>query len=143
MLAIFNKNFKKISSLLIVLILYSAFVTASSIDIVSDTGIITLTIKNRPPVITNVHLSPDTAFEDTILECTPIINDERIDEVKLIYKWYINNVFVETSDNSLTGFDKNDLVRCEVTPIDNEGVFGETKSVSIIINKKPATFPFN
>lgn len=139
--AIFSKNFKKISSLLIVLILYSVFVTAGSVsptDIASDTGIITLTIVNRPPVITNLHLSPDTAFEDTILECIPIINDERTDEVKLIYKWYINNVFVETSGSSLAGFDKNDLVRCEVTPIDNEGVFGGTKSVSITINKKPA-----
>ncbi len=138
MIAIVNKNFKKIPLPLMALILYSAFVTAGSIGTASDTGIITLTIVNRPPVIINLHLSPDTAFEDTLVECIPGINDEREDEVKLIYKWYVNDVFVGTSGNSLAGFDKNDLVRCEVTPMDNEGVFGETKSMSITISKKPA-----
>lgn len=131
-------NFKKISLLLTVLTLYSSFAAANSINVVSDKGTITLKIVNRPPVITNVHLSPDTAFEDTRLECIPIINDENPAEVKLAYRWYVGNVLVETNSNELTGFKAEDLVKCEITPTDNENVSGETKNASIFINKKPA-----
>lgn len=133
---IFN-NFKKISLLLIIVILYGGFVEASLPDFVSDKGTVTLTIVNRPPVIKDIQFSPEIAFGDTTLECIPILNDENPSEVKLIYRWYVNNELVETNGNYLIGFKGNDLVRCEATPIDNENVFGETKSASILINKKP------
>src|SRR3989338_4621583 len=135
-MAVFN-NFKKISLLLVAVILYCGFAGADLPDSASDMGVITLIIKNRPPVITNIHLSPNTAFEGTALECVPAVNDERTDEVKLIYKWHINDKLIETNANHLAGFKGNDLVNCEVTPIDNEGVFGEAKSMTIAINKKP------
>ena len=80
---------------MIVLILYSSFVIASSTSVISDTGVITLIVKNRPPVIKDIHFNHEIAFEDTTLECISIINDENPDEVKLIHKWYISNVLLK------------------------------------------------
>jgi len=129
-------NFIKKNFLVLMLILYSSFAAASSLDVVSDVGIITLTIVNRAPVITDIHFSPKIAFEDSKLECVTAVNDENTDEVILIYNWYVNNEVIETNDYYLIGFKENDIVRCQVTPIDNENVVGETKSVSITINEK-------
>ena len=131
-------NLKKTSLLSIVIILYGNLIMASSMDAASDTGIITLTIVNRPPVITSINFDKETAFEDSPLKCISSVNDENPVEVRLIYNWYVNNKLVEASNNYITGFKENDLVGCEVTPIDNEDVFGETKSVSIAINKRSA-----
>src|SRR3989338_8640928 len=106
MLTIFNSNFKKLL-LFMLLILYSSFAAATSIDFASDTGIITLTIVNRPPVITSINFDKETAFEDTALKCISSVNDENPAEVRLIYKWYINNDLAETGNNYLTGFKAN------------------------------------
>ena len=122
----------------IILILLSSFAIASPVEVVSDVGIVNLTIINRPPVITDIFFSPDSAFEDSKLECIAIINDENLDEIQLVYKWYINNELIETKENYLTGFNENDLVKCEVTPIDNKNVSGETKNILININKRSA-----
>ena len=121
----------------IMLILCSCFAAASSADVVSDTGLVLLTIVNRPPVITDIHFKPEVAFEDTELECVVAVNDENPDETTLTYKWYLNNELIEESSNHFTGFNKGDLVKCEVTPIDKETVSGKTKSASMVINRRP------
>lgn len=131
------KNFLKKNLILIVLILYGSFVLADSMDAVSDIGTITLNLINRPPVITDIYFNHETAFEDDKLGCIVIVNDEKPDETILLYKWYINNELIEANDNYLAGFNENDLVRCEVTPTDNENVVGETKNITLTINKKP------
>lgn len=120
------------------LVLYTSSISANSVDVVYDTGIISLNIINRPPLITDIRFNPETAFEDSTLECIATVNDEDPEETKLIYKWYMNNELVEITDNHLTGFNANDLVICEVIPVDIEGVRGEAKSAFITINKKSA-----
>ncbi len=55
---IISNIFKKFL-LFVILILYCSFVTANSADVVSATGVITLTIVNRPPVITDIYFSPE------------------------------------------------------------------------------------
>lgn len=134
---IITRSFKKTLSVLI-LILHISFASASYLDVVSDTGTVTLIIQNRPPVIKSIQFNPEITFEDTKLECIPSINDENPEEVKFIYRWYINNALVEASGNSLEGFEANNVIRCEITPIDSDNAVGETKSASTIVNKKSA-----
>lgn len=119
----------------IILILYVGFAIAGSADVVYDTGVVSLNIVNRPPVITDIHFDPQIVFEDSKLECIASINDEKPDEIRFIYRWYLNGKLVEMSDGHFTGFNENDVVKCEVTPIDNENAVGETKSASTIVNK--------
>lgn len=122
--------------LFIVLILYSSFTAAISSDVVSDKSVVSLTIVNRAPVITDIHFSPEVAFEDSKLGCITAVNDENPADTILIHKWYVNNDLIETRDYYFTRFKENDQIRCEVTPIDNKNVVGETKSVSTTINER-------
>jgi len=133
-----HHNIRTIKNFLpfLILVLYSSFISANSVDVVYDTGIVFLSIVNRPPVITDIYFNPETAFEGSRLECVTIVNDEDTEEIKLIYKWYLNNKLIETSNNHLTGFNENDLVKCEVTPVDSKGAIGETKSSITTISKK-------
>ena len=110
-------------------------IAAASEDVVSDIGIVTLNLINRPPAITNIYFNLGIVYEDSKLECVVDINDENPEEITLIYKWHVNNELIETNDNYLGGFNENDIVRCEVTPIDNENIIGETKNITAVINK--------
>lgn len=131
------KKIIRINLLIIVFIIYINVIAATSEDVVSDIGIVTLNLVNRPPVITDIYFNPEIVYEDSKLGCVVDINDEKPDEITLIYKWYVNNGLTEINKKFLTGFNENDIVRCEVTPIDNENVIGETKNITTTINKNP------
>jgi hypothetical protein len=84
-----------------------------------------LTIGNTAPVLTDVTLSPDPAYEDTTLTCTPGgATDADGAEVTFSYVWYVNTLDIGEAANVLTGsdFNKGDDVQCGVIPDDGTDV---------------------
>jgi len=117
--------------------IFPVLVFAEEADVVYDTGIVVLEIKNRPPHIKDLYFVPEVVYPDTILECMVDINDEKPDLVELQFNWYVNGNLQKDKNYFFTGFEEEDEVICEIIPTDEENVVGETKSISIVISKKP------
>lgn len=100
---------------------------------------VTLTILNRPPAITSLIVTPQEAYEDSILDCKAVISDEVPEKVILHYKWYKNGVLLDEKSNNLAGFKADDKITCSAIPEDDEHAFGEEKIAEITIKSTPTT----
>ena len=83
-----------------------------------------VTIINKPPVITAVVMKPLPAFAGAVITAVPNGKDLDGDEVTYSFRWKVNNAFVSEEGNSNT-FDtrdlhKKDVVTVIVTPSDGE-----------------------
>ncbi len=90
------------------------------------------------PSISNVTLTPDPAYTDDILTCTPNgWNSSVGDPEGYYYIWKNNNVIILGEyDNTLdcdVNCDKGDTIKCEVTPHDSAGN-GVMESSSVVIS---------
>ncbi|GEM_PF-3746205 len=108
----------------------------------TDSVMSTITVVNTPqppPSITLVDVTPNTAYTDTVLTCTPSGWVSRVGAAPdYRYRWLNNGVEIidqttSTLDcNGVVGCDKHDAITCEVTPIDPEGEgMPRTDSVTI------------
>ncbi|TNE90031.1 MAG: hypothetical protein EP330_09390 [Deltaproteobacteria bacterium] len=84
-----------------------------------------VTIQNTKPTLpaNGVSLSPGTAYEGSTLTCSASggTDADPADTVSYTYTWYVNNSVVSNqTGTTLTGtsFNKNDQVKCRVTPTD-------------------------
>ncbi len=83
-----------------------------------------LTIDNTLPVLADVTLSPDPAYEGDTLTCTEgSASDDDGDTVTFTYSWTVDGVDTGTTGSTLgdTFWAKGEAVVCRVTPSDGTG----------------------
>jgi hypothetical protein len=98
-------------------------------------------VRNSPPALASVSLSPSEAYEDSVLRAEASYADADYDGVTLHYAWYVDDTLrMEGSASTLGGayFDKNQDVFVVVTPSDghDDGEPG-TSDVVTILNSPP------
>ena len=130
---------KKRLVLIVVLFLVSLSNVKAEKEVVTAKGYVTINIINQPPKLISISFSPEVAYQDSVLECNPTIMDEAVDKVKVDYKWYKNGALLDANTQWLSGFEEEDYVTCEATPIDFAGLRGNTLTSSIQIQKTPMT----
>jgi hypothetical protein len=83
-----------------------------------------VTIDNTPPVLASVTLSPDPAYDDETLTCTPgtTTDADGTTSFSYAYAWFVDDEAVVETSSSLTPswFEADQVVYCEVTP--NDGI---------------------
>ena len=81
-----------------------------------------VTIINTPPVLASVSLSPDPAYENDTLTCTPgdITDDDGTVGFDYTYSWTVDGADVSVTANQLDGshYDRDQEVICTVIPND-------------------------
>lgn len=113
-------------------------ITASDGALSSDeTRSAVVTVRNTPPVLDAVALTPEDPTVDTVLSCVPgASSDADGDGVSLSYAWTVDGTVVPASDATLDGtwFDAGSVVSCAVTPADGfeEGVAVRSPTVTIV-----------
>ncbi|OGM02951.1 hypothetical protein A3K72_01775 [Candidatus Woesearchaeota archaeon RBG_13_36_6] len=130
---------KKSMVLLVILFLISLSSVQAENEVVTAKGYVTINIINQPPRLISLFLAPEVAYEDSVLECNPEIIDEALDKVKVDYKWYRNGALLDTKKQTLSGFEEEDYITCEATPIDAANLKGNTLTKTIQIKKTPLT----
>ena len=101
-----------------------------------DTGYATVVVGNTLPSYTSVVLTPTTAYEDTVLECTPSgWFDPDGDPEGALYEWWVSGAQSVAAGAQLAGadFDHFDDVYCVVIPFDgfDQGVPLTSNTVTI------------
>jgi len=84
----------------------------------------TVTIKNLPPAVTFISLSPKDPSPGAIITATPAATDPDGDDIKYSYLWKVNGKAVTEPQESNTfdtkGLRKKDMVFAVVTPTDRK-----------------------
>ncbi|NCG21433.1 MAG: hypothetical protein GWP91_20675 [Rhodobacterales bacterium] len=91
-------------------------------------------IDNTAPTLANVVLTPDPAFENTLLVCTPSgENDPDGDPLTFLFAWTVNGVPIAATTSTLDGsqFDHGDTVQCTVMATD-----GAANSAPVMSNNQ-------
>lgn len=100
---------------------WTVTVTPNDGEIDGRSGTASVTIGNSAPVLSDVSLSPDPAYEGDTLACTPgSASDADGDTISYSYNWSVNGGTIAASGTTLSSssFDKADDVKCTVTPTD-------------------------
>ena len=78
-------------------------------------------ISNSAPTIASVALTPDPAYEGSVVTCAAVGDlDLDGDAVNFTYSWTVNAVGIPVIGDNINGvwFDKNDVVQCSIIPDD-------------------------
>ena len=95
----------------------------------------TLIISNTPPELDSVQLVADPAFEGDTLTCVPgAWTDVDGTAPSYQYRWTIGGVTQLGTNQTFSNFDRDDIVRCHVTPDDGDDIGDEIDSNSIVIS---------
>ncbi len=97
-------------------------------------------IANSLPVVGTAVLSPDPAFENTVLTCAAAgLSDGDNDPVTLNFSWTVGGVPSAASTSTLDGadFDRGQAVQCTITPNDGIGQGNPTVSNLVVISNSP------
>lgn len=98
-------------------------------------------IRNSPPVLSEVVVSPSVAYTDTPLFCVPgATSDADADSVSLSYRWNINGSPTNLTSPILTASNttRGQSITCTVTPTDGiDAGFPVTSDPVVIQNSKP------
>jgi hypothetical protein len=100
-------------------------------------------IANRPPVLADVALSPDPAYEADLLDCAPGVttDPDGTTAFTYAYRWEVGGTPIAATTSWLDGadFDRDDVVQCFVTPNDGGSDGLEVASNAIAVgNTAPA-----
>jgi len=104
----------KITYLLLVIALFSIVPVKAGTAV----GYVRFNITNYPPEVENITLSPEKPFPDSIIECSAVVFDEDIKNVKVYFEWYKNDVLLEEESSKLSDFKVGDIIKCKITPND-------------------------
>jgi len=120
-------------------------VTASDGTLLSNAVQASVTVGNTTPTATGVELTPDPAFEDTVLVCAGEgFADADGDPEDWQASWFVNNVLAPAPPGlTLDGtyFDKDDTVVCELSPFDGVDAGAVMTSDPIVISNSPPLAP--
>lgn len=107
-----------------------------------DPGSATVIVGNTLPSYSSVVLTPTTAYEDTLLTCTPSgWYDPDGDPEGALYEWWIGAILIAPTAQTLDGtyFGHFDEVYCVVTPFDGNDVgIPLTSNIVTVLNTSPA-----
>ncbi|MAA80252.1 MAG: hypothetical protein CL916_13440 [Deltaproteobacteria bacterium] len=119
---------------------WEAWIIPHDGDDAGEEYIQSFTIQNTAPEITNVHISPQEAFEDSILSAQIDAIDEDLDELSYTLSWKINGVSIATSE-TLSGalFDKGDVVTLTAEAFDGHSTSSPVSSPPITIQNTAPT----
>ena len=116
-------------------------VTASDGTATGNTDSVSVTIGNTPPVLADVTLSPDPAYEADTLSCDPGMVSDADGAVLFdyAYAWQVNGVDVVETSYALDGdaFDRDDEVVCFITPNDGVDDGDAVESNAVVISNTP------
>ena len=99
-------------------------------------------ILNSPPVVSDVSLSPTTAYTDDELTATPTVTDLDNDSVSSTYTWTVNGTEVQSGSlATLSGglFDKDDIVAVSVVAFDGTDSSTAALASVTIMNSAPTS----
>jgi hypothetical protein len=101
-----------------------------------------VTVENTAPEVTDVTLDPTSPTTSDVVFAYPTTTDADGDTVSVTYEWFVNEVSVRsgTTDQRLgtSYFEKNDVLRAEVTPSDGTESGDAFSSSSItVVNTAP------
>ncbi len=100
-------------------------------------GYVFLNIINEQPQITEIRLTPQPAYKDSVLECLAKVKDEQLDSIKLHYTWFVNGIKRKNDHYKLSGFSEDDVVRCSVMAEDISHQLSSAKTMSTQIETAP------
>ena len=112
-------------------------VTAHDGTDVGNTDSASVTPGNTPPVLADVTLSPDPAYEADTLTCTPgaTTDADGTTSFSYTYAWTVAGATIAATGDTLTGadFDRDLAVTCTVTPSDgsSDGAAVDSNTVTI------------
>jgi hypothetical protein len=116
-------------------------VTASDGTDAGNTDSATISIINTPPVLDSVTLSPDPAYEEDTLSCTPgsTTDADGTTGFDYAYAWEVAGVDIGETASSIDGdsFDRGDEVICIVTPNDGDDDGDPVESNAVTISNHP------
>ncbi|MGB0639001.1 MAG: hypothetical protein ACPGTU_06705 [Myxococcota bacterium] len=106
----------------------------------------TITIDNTAPVLASVVLTPDPAYTDNTMVCTPgaVTDADGGTSFSYAYRWELNGVTVSGATSSTLAASrhvKHDDVQCFVTPSDADASGDEVGSNIVEISNTPPTAP--
>ncbi len=107
------------------------------------TSTATATIRNTPPVVSDVTLSPGEVYTNDVITASATITDgeESADELDVTYRFFVGvDMVQEGSSNTLDGavhFDKGDDVYVAVMADDGLVTHTETSSTLTVLNSPP------
>ena len=133
-------------------VLSSGFTSGDSVtcEVISSDGSLnsaagssSLTIANRPPVVSSVTLSPDPAYANDAITATPVASDLDGDSLSFEYTWSVAGIPVQAGSGNSLGtsfYQKNVLVSVSVKAFDQTD-FSSPVVESITISNTPPTTP--
>ncbi|MFK7929541.1 MAG: hypothetical protein AB8H79_15195 [Myxococcota bacterium] len=101
-----------------------------------------ITIDSTPPVLSEVSLTPTTAYTNDVLTVTATATDEDEDPIDLTYEWSVNGTVIAATGPTLDGatwFDKTDTVEVSVTPSDDVYDGLAVSASATILNSAPSS----
>jgi len=113
---------------------WAVSVVPSDDEATGEAATASVLVGDAPPVVTGLVLSPDPAFEASILTTEVTAEDVEADPVTFTYAWSVEGEVVQEGDAATlagTLFDKHDEVTVAVTP--NDGFAdGETVTSDVL-----------
>ncbi|MEW5760135.1 MAG: PQQ-binding-like beta-propeller repeat protein [Candidatus Thermoplasmatota archaeon] len=101
-----------------------------------------VTILNTPPIVTNLSISPEIAYRDSVFEMNVISSyDADGENISYYFKWYVMKVLVGYNRTFTYGFTKGDAVYGTVTPYDGQEYGVPTQTKTIVIKNSPPKKP--
>ena len=100
---------------------------------------------NQPPTVDDAVLSPDPAFEDTVLACTGVnFQDADGDPEGYVYAWLLGSSPIVGATSSTLGgafFAKGDTISCSLTPFDGLDAGPTATSNAVVIQNTAPSAP--
>ena len=105
-----------------------------------DAYIHTFTIQNTVPEIVSVHITPQEAFEDSVLTAQIEATDDDLDILSYALSWNVNGVNIATSETlDGTFFDKGDTVTLTAEAFDGSSTSLPVSSLPVTIQNTTPT----
>ena len=105
-------------------------------------SVVSVTIENTLPTVSNPTIYPDPVYNDSVVSCSATITDP--DELLVpTYIWTTLGVGfggnTPTIDLELFGFSPADPINCDIEVTDSQGAFAEAEVDVFIENRAPST----
>ncbi|MEC7985941.1 MAG: hypothetical protein VX278_12315, partial [Myxococcota bacterium] len=100
------------------------------------------TIENQAPVVSSIAITPSSSYNDSLLSCTPSIDELDLESYTTSYSWINDNQgsILGTSNtlqlSSVTAA-SGDVIRCTVTVDDASGATQSSSDVVTLLNRPP------
>ena len=107
-------------------------------------GADSVTIGNSSPSATSAELTPDPAFETSVVTCAAIgFSDADGDPAVLLHAWTVDGIPAAATGPTLDGasFDRDQVVQCTLTPTDGIDSGPALMSSPLTISNSPPTAP--